>query len=87
MGYLTGSVEIGKSVHQLNLMSIRDHSTGERFWICVSAPWKTLPDLSFLPGPRRDFDLLYRYAFYMMFLEDGTMSSVIIVNQPCSVST
>ncbi|XP_034241523.1 uncharacterized protein LOC117645431 [Thrips palmi] len=65
MGHLKGSVQIGNDLHQLNLMSMRDHST----------------------GPRRDFDLLYRYAFYMMFFEDGSMSSIIVVNQPCSVST
>lgn len=64
MGHLRGTVQVDDVVHPLDLMSIRDHST----------------------GPVRDFDLLYRYAFYMMFLEDGSMSSVIVVNQPCSVS-
>ncbi|KAK3927410.1 CDK5RAP3-like protein [Frankliniella fusca] len=64
MGHLRGSVQVDDVVHPLDLMSIRDHST----------------------GPVRDFDLLYRYAFYMMFFEDGSMSSIIVVNQPCSVS-
>lgn len=64
MGHINGTVQVDDNTYSLNLMSIRDHST----------------------GPVRDMDLLYRYAFYMMFLEDGTMASVIVVNQPCSVS-
>ncbi|KAK3921904.1 6-phospho-beta-galactosidase [Frankliniella fusca] len=38
-------------------------------------------------GEARDWDLMHRYAFFMIFLEDGTMASVGIINQPCTCST
>ncbi|XP_034240490.1 uncharacterized protein LOC117644891 [Thrips palmi] len=37
-------------------------------------------------GEARDWDLMHRYAFFMMFLEDGTMAVVGIINQPCTCS-
>ncbi|XP_066995909.2 uncharacterized protein [Anabrus simplex] len=37
-------------------------------------------------GNKRDWDLMHRYAFYMLFLEDGTMASIGIICQPCTGS-
>ncbi|KAJ9582267.1 hypothetical protein L9F63_003396 [Diploptera punctata] len=37
-------------------------------------------------GNRRDWDLMHRYAFFMMFLEDGTKATVGVICQPCTCS-
>ncbi|GLH16782.1 Uncharacterized protein GBIM_21068 [Gryllus bimaculatus] len=37
-------------------------------------------------GKKRDWDLMHRYAFHMMFLEDGTMATVGVICQPCTGS-
>ncbi|XP_069689416.1 uncharacterized protein [Periplaneta americana] len=37
-------------------------------------------------GNRRDWDLMHRYAFHMLFLEDGTKATVGVICQPCTCS-
>uniref|UniRef100_A0A1B6DMW9 Uncharacterized protein n=1 Tax=Clastoptera arizonana TaxID=38151 RepID=A0A1B6DMW9_9HEMI len=37
-------------------------------------------------GPERDWELMHRYAFHMIFLEDGTKASVGVICQPSTNS-
>ncbi|XP_015512951.2 uncharacterized protein LOC107219278 [Neodiprion lecontei] len=38
-------------------------------------------------GFKRDWTLMHRYIFHMLFLEDGTMASIGVICQPCTCST
>ncbi|XP_033207567.1 uncharacterized protein LOC117167072 [Belonocnema kinseyi] len=37
-------------------------------------------------GLKRDWKLMHRYIFHMLFLEDGTMASIGMISQPCTCS-
>ncbi|PSN35517.1 hypothetical protein C0J52_18435 [Blattella germanica] len=37
-------------------------------------------------GNKRDWELMYRYAFHMFFLEDGTKGTIGLICQPCTCS-
>lgn len=37
-------------------------------------------------GVERDWDLMHRYVFHMMFLEDGTKATVGVICQPATGS-
>lgn len=40
-----------------------------------------------MTGMKRDWTLMHRYIFHMLFLEDGTMASLGVICQPCTCST
>lgn len=35
-------------------------------------------------GYKRDWDLMYRYAFFILFFKDGSSCSLGIICQPCT---
>ena len=45
-----------------------------------------LLNIILITGHKRNWDLMHRYAFFMLFLEDGTKATIGVICQPCTCS-
>nr|CAD7260836.1 unnamed protein product [Timema shepardi] len=93
MGNMHGSVEIDGTVHQLELQAFRDHSyvvelntTSALANYATEADDKINVNATIFTWHKRDWDLMHRYAFHMLFLENGMRASIGVICQPCTCS-